>query len=126
MSPVPLTSQVGGHSGVLTTEDEAMVIKPALPLELEFYQTHISDAAFEPLRPFLPMFYGSLKLEGMIDESVPDTLAVKPIDGIKDVHKDEYICTPGPSFCIFLILSVFLTVPRVGKLNAPVPQTEYS
>jgi 1D-myo-inositol-tetrakisphosphate 5-kinase/inositol-polyphosphate multikinase len=93
MSPVPLPSQVGGHSGVLATEDEAMVIKPALPLELEFYQTHILDAALEPLRPFLPRFYGSLKLEGMIDESVPDALVVKPIDGIKDAHRDEYICT---------------------------------
>lgn len=83
-----MTSQVGGHPGVLTNEDETLVFKPALPLELEFYQTHISDVAFKPLRPFLPMYYGTLTLEGKVDENVPETLTVKPLD-IKEAHRDE-------------------------------------
>ncbi|KAI6110866.1 hypothetical protein EDD16DRAFT_1710543 [Pisolithus croceorrhizus] len=33
-----LSSQVGGYSGVQTTEDGALLFKPALPRELEFYQ----------------------------------------------------------------------------------------
>jgi 1D-myo-inositol-tetrakisphosphate 5-kinase/inositol-polyphosphate multikinase len=90
-SPAPLTSQVGGHPGVLVSEDEALVIKPALPLELEFYQTHISDVAFEPLRPFLPIFYGTLKLEGKVDESVHDTLVVKPLDDVQGAHKESLV-----------------------------------
>jgi 1D-myo-inositol-tetrakisphosphate 5-kinase/inositol-polyphosphate multikinase len=59
-----LTAQVGGHAGVLTSEDESLVIKPALPREIEFYQTAATHPAFEALRPFLPAFMGTLKVQG--------------------------------------------------------------
>jgi hypothetical protein len=65
-STVPLTSQVGGHAGVLTSEDGSLLIKPALPLERHFYQTLLSEPNFAPLLPFVPRFYGTLKLEGKV------------------------------------------------------------
>ncbi|KAF9010773.1 hypothetical protein BDQ17DRAFT_1346916 [Cyathus striatus] len=34
-SPLPLANQVGSHAGVLTSEDGSILIKPALPLELQ-------------------------------------------------------------------------------------------
>ncbi|KAF9055075.1 SAICAR synthase-like protein [Hymenopellis radicata] len=40
---IPLASQVGGHAGVLTSEDGSLLIKPALPLEHKFYQYLTSD-----------------------------------------------------------------------------------
>jgi 1D-myo-inositol-tetrakisphosphate 5-kinase/inositol-polyphosphate multikinase len=103
-SPIPLSSQVGGHPGVLTSEDGSIVFKPALPLELEFYQTHVSNPVFEPLRPFLPTFLGTLKLHGKIDESDHENLAVKLLDEAKGT-KDErchdwvsgYVCLSCPS-----------------------------
>lgn len=60
----PLSSQVGGHEGVLTSDDDSLVIKPTLPLEIAFYQTINIDAAFALLRPFVPNFIGTLRLEG--------------------------------------------------------------
>ena len=74
---------------MLTSEDESLVIKPALPLELEFYQKHISNPALEPLHPFLPLFYGTLKLEGNVEESNPENLVVKPLGEAKEHNKDE-------------------------------------
>ncbi|KAK2460699.1 hypothetical protein APHAL10511_007169 [Amanita phalloides] len=59
-----LSSQVGGHEGVLTSEDDSLIIKPALPLEVAFYQRLNFDPAFTPLRPFVPNFIGTLRLEG--------------------------------------------------------------
>ncbi|KDQ34117.1 hypothetical protein PLEOSDRAFT_1032104 [Pleurotus ostreatus PC15] len=64
----PLNTQVGGHSGVLATEDGSLLIKPALPLELQFYQTSVRDPRFAPLRRFVPKFYGTLSLQGKVDE----------------------------------------------------------
>lgn len=66
-----LSSQVGGHAGVLTTDDGSLIIKPALPVELKFYQSLASDPNFEALRPFTPNFLGTLKLEGQVDQSKP-------------------------------------------------------
>lgn len=83
-----LTSQVGGHAGVLTTEDGSLLIKPALPVELEFYQKLDTDPIFEHLLPFLPKFLGTLKLEGQVDKSKPavEGIAITPVSG----HKDEF------------------------------------
>ncbi|KAK7677069.1 hypothetical protein QCA50_019967 [Cerrena zonata] len=64
---VPLEAQVGGHKGVMTTEDGSLLIKPALPVEVAFYQSVGTDPAFAPLRPFIPKFYGTLTLEGVVD-----------------------------------------------------------
>jgi 1D-myo-inositol-tetrakisphosphate 5-kinase/inositol-polyphosphate multikinase len=90
-SPSPathaLTSQVAGHAnGVLTTEDDMLLIKPALPLELKFYQTVAAAAEpeFDALRPFIPKFIGTLSLEGELDEDKPaseGSINVKPVQG---------------------------------------------
>ncbi|KAK0210148.1 SAICAR synthase-like protein [Desarmillaria ectypa] len=69
VSTIPLTSQVGGHAGVLTSEDGSLLIKPALLLEHQFYQTLNTNPAFDTLRPFIPKFLGTLKLQGEIDEA---------------------------------------------------------
>ncbi|KAG5642808.1 hypothetical protein DXG03_002092 [Asterophora parasitica] len=65
----PLSSQVGGHAGVLTTEDGSLIIKPVLPLELQFYQAVQQDINLAPLQPFIPKFLGTLRLEGQLDEA---------------------------------------------------------
>jgi 1D-myo-inositol-tetrakisphosphate 5-kinase/inositol-polyphosphate multikinase len=67
-----LDSQVGGHPGVLTTEDGSLIIKPALPRELAFYEALQNDAALEGLRVFTPKFLGVLKLQGQIDPAERD------------------------------------------------------
>ncbi|THH21461.1 hypothetical protein EW146_g104 [Bondarzewia mesenterica] len=59
-----LDNQVGGHAGVQTTEDGSLLIKLALPLEHQFYQTTVSDPAVAPLLPWIPKFYGTLRLSG--------------------------------------------------------------
>ncbi|ESK94214.1 inositol polyphosphate multikinase [Moniliophthora roreri MCA 2997] len=76
-STIPLISQVGGHAGVQSTQDGSLIIKPALGLEHQFYQsltTSSSDEGLGRLRPFVPKFYGTLKLEG---ELVPDNLVLE-------------------------------------------------
>nr|ODN88558.1 hypothetical protein L203_02562 [Cryptococcus depauperatus CBS 7841] len=71
-SSIPLTNQVAGHEGVLSDASGSLVIKPALPREVAFYQT-LSVA--EPLSPayalkrFVPRSYGTLRLEGQLDSS---------------------------------------------------------
>lgn len=67
MRTLPLTSQVGGHAGVMASEDGSLLIKPALPIEVNFYQSVMSDPHFEPLRPYMPKFFGTLRLEGSLD-----------------------------------------------------------
>ena len=56
-----LSSQVGGHPGVMTTEDGSLIIKPCLPAELDFYNSIATDDRLAPLRPFVPKMYGTLK-----------------------------------------------------------------
>ncbi|KAK0229093.1 SAICAR synthase-like protein [Armillaria nabsnona] len=79
LNTIPLASQVGGHAGVLTNEDGSLLIKPALPLEHQFYQILNSNPAFEPLRPFVPKFIGTLKLQGELDET---NQGLEPSSGI--------------------------------------------
>jgi 1D-myo-inositol-tetrakisphosphate 5-kinase/inositol-polyphosphate multikinase len=59
-----LVSQVGGHKGVMASDDDSLIMKPALPLEIAFYQTLNSESSFASLRPFVPHFFGILRLEG--------------------------------------------------------------
>lgn len=90
METPPPNFQVGGHAGgIHATEDGSLVIKSVLPLELEFYQNLSSSATFEPLRPFLPRFYGTLKLEGQHDNSKPGVLAIKPLKENDTQPRDE-------------------------------------
>lgn len=86
-----LANQVGGHVGCIDeTEDGSLIIKTTLPLELEFYQTLSTSAGFEPLRQFLPQFFGTLRLEGEHDTSNPDTLIVKPLPENFTHKRDTY------------------------------------
>lgn len=87
-----LASQVGGHPGVMTSEDGSLVIKPALPVEVSFYQTALSDAAFTPLVPYIPEFYGTLRLEGEVDKekSIGGSIVVaRQGTTVHDHEKDE-------------------------------------
>ncbi|PPQ91774.1 hypothetical protein CVT25_000418 [Psilocybe cyanescens] len=67
-----LSSQVGGHAGVTTTEDGSLLIKPALHRELEFYQKLQRDSSLDELRAFTPKFLGTLRLEGQVDPAHAD------------------------------------------------------
>ena len=81
-SLVALSSQVGGHAGVETTEDGSLIIKPVLHRELEFYQSLQQDPTLSPLLQFIPKFLGTLKLEGTVDPTKPDStqgLVVQPV-----------------------------------------------
>ncbi|THV06890.1 SAICAR synthase-like protein [Dendrothele bispora CBS 962.96] len=85
-----LASQVGGHAGVQTTEDGSLIIKPALPLEHKFYLELTTSDAFAALRPYVPRFFGTLKLEGEVDETKSNTgggIVIKETDTKE--HKDK-------------------------------------
>ncbi|KAJ3570002.1 hypothetical protein NP233_g4690 [Leucocoprinus birnbaumii] len=88
LNTVTLAAQVGGHAGVLTTEDGELLIKPALRQELAFYQQLQSDETLSVLLPYVPKFIGTLRLEGEVDESKPqeDGIAVKPFVDKADEH----------------------------------------
>lgn len=73
-----LASQVGGHAGVSTTEDGSLLIKPALPREVDFYQHLTSNPAFASLRSYIPKFYGTLRLEGEVEDGNLETLRETP------------------------------------------------
>ncbi|PIL33058.1 hypothetical protein GSI_04507 [Ganoderma sinense ZZ0214-1] len=90
----PLESQVGGHPGVLTSEDGSLLIKPAHQAEVAFYQSVVADPAFAPLRPFVPKFYGTLRLEGRVDEAAAaaDEIGnIQIVEVATEVQKDEYM-----------------------------------
>lgn len=59
------------HSdGVMTDEDETVVIKPCTPVEIEFYQhatTHFPELAY-----FMPQFMGTLQLQKSNDDAQAD------------------------------------------------------
>ena len=88
-----LASQVGGHAGVMTSEDGSLLIKPALHRELEFYQALQQDPSFATLRAFAPKFLGVLKLEGQVDPTQAastEGIVVQPIEAAK-AEKDTWI-----------------------------------
>ena len=72
----PLSQQVGGHAGVHVTEDESLLLKPALPREISFYQLarDIADPAtgLHALKPWIPKFFGLLNFEGKLADPVAD------------------------------------------------------
>lgn len=71
-----LPSQVGGHPGLLESEDGSLIIKPCLPTERVFYELLAqNDPRLEHLQPFVPRFYGTLKLEGVLEEGATLTEA---------------------------------------------------
>ena len=86
---VPLTSQVGGHAGVMTSEDGSLLIKPAHPVEVGFYQHVGSEPGFAALRRHIPKFYGTLKLEGTVDPNSVPGGEVKLVE-VKVQDKDRF------------------------------------
>ncbi|KAG1884674.1 hypothetical protein F4604DRAFT_1731491 [Suillus subluteus] len=68
----PFTAQVGGHAGVQATEDNSLLLKPALPREIDFYQRLAAASDHDELselRKWIPKFLGVLKLEGQLKDS---------------------------------------------------------
>ncbi|KAJ3892600.1 hypothetical protein GG344DRAFT_45069 [Lentinula edodes] len=63
-------SQVGGHpNSIQLTEDGSLLIKPALPLEHEFYTLMAQARAMDSIR-FVPEFYGTLREESIDVETL--------------------------------------------------------
>ncbi|KAH9062749.1 hypothetical protein EDB87DRAFT_1558951 [Lactarius vividus] len=91
--PHLLTSQVGGHKGIQTSDDGALLIKPALPHELQFYQDSLTNPALASLRQWIPTYLGTLRLEG---QRTADGLA--NVEGIPEGEKDE--CSTISSYFI--------------------------
>jgi len=79
----PLTSQVGGHPGVSTSEDGSLLFKPVLAQEVSFYQSLTSDPAFASLKPYIPNFYGTLRFEGKVEDGNLQAIQ-KPLQEEKD------------------------------------------
>ncbi|WRT68814.1 uncharacterized protein IL334_005794 [Kwoniella shivajii] len=68
----PLANQVAGHEGVMSDASGSLVIKPALPREIAFYQMLNSasrEDSIRQLKPFIPKFFGTLRLEGQLSSS---------------------------------------------------------
>ncbi|EJD06201.1 SAICAR synthase-like protein [Fomitiporia mediterranea MF3/22] len=66
-----LASQVGGHPGVLASEDNALIVKQSLHKERTFYELLAQESMeLVYLQKFVPKFYGTLRLEGQV-ASVP-------------------------------------------------------
>lgn len=83
-----LSGQVGGHPGVLASDDEAVIVKPALPAEAAFY-TQIAEGhpALAKLRPFVPSYYGMLQLAGSAPPEGIDAGLLAPPTNIPDAEK---------------------------------------
>ena len=58
-----LASQVGGHPGVLSSDDGEFVVKPTFHSEIKFYEKLRSEAAFSALIPFIPRFHNTIDLQ---------------------------------------------------------------
>lgn len=65
---IAFDSQVGGHGGILSSSDGAVIIKPCLPLEASFYKTVLANGIYSQLATIVPQFYGTLSLHGHLDE----------------------------------------------------------
>lgn len=88
-----LASQVGGHAGVMTTEDGSLLIKPAAPGELAFYETlkAATKKTFPnlvKLREYTPEYLGTLRLEGQIEPGSEETGLLK----IQQVGNRTVVC----------------------------------
>ena len=94
-----LSSQVGGHPGVSTTEDGSLLIKPALPHEISFYEHLTSDHVFAHLRPYVPKFYGTLKFQGTVENGNLETFREAPKEEKDKCFSLEY--PYGVDSCIY-------------------------
>jgi 1D-myo-inositol-tetrakisphosphate 5-kinase/inositol-polyphosphate multikinase len=94
----PLSQQVGGHAGVQVTEDESLLLKPALPREIAFYQfvRDIIDSStgLHLLKAWIPTFIGLLSIGGkLIDPTAEIEAGIVPV--IIPAPKLEGTSTPG-------------------------------
>ena len=80
----PFAYQVGGHKGMQIIGEGALIVKPTLPVELQFYQNILSSPALSPLRPWVPTYLGTLRLEG---QNTVEGIA--SVEGIPETEKDE-------------------------------------
>ncbi|KAF8507999.1 hypothetical protein JB92DRAFT_3083974 [Gautieria morchelliformis] len=94
---VPLDTQVGGHDGLLSSADGSVIIKPCLPLEIDFYNALSSNDAFAHLLPHVPKFYGTLRLHGRMDEN--GNIDVADADD-EETGKDEPCLLMGRSLVL--------------------------
>ncbi|KAG9317957.1 hypothetical protein JVU11DRAFT_9 [Chiua virens] len=91
----PLSQQVGGHAGVQVTEDESLLLKPALPHEVSFYQLvrDIVDPStgLNALKPWIPKFFGLLNIEGKLADPDADNIDAGTVPVIVPVSASEGI-----------------------------------
>ncbi|KAI5118287.1 hypothetical protein M0805_003242 [Coniferiporia weirii] len=81
-----LSSQVGGHPGVLASADGALIIKTCLPRERAFYELLARrEPCLEPLQPFVPTFYGTLRLEGYMRPAAAAAAAAAAAEGAQEL-----------------------------------------
>jgi inositol-polyphosphate multikinase len=80
-----LAYQVGGHKGIQVTGGGDLIVKPALPLELQFYHNVSVNPALASLRPWVPTYIGTLRLEG---QYTPE--GITSVEGVPKNEKDEY------------------------------------
>lgn len=121
-----LESQVGGHPGVLTTENGLLLIKPALKNELAFYQRLQQDSSLKDLRVFTPTFLGTLKLMGKFDEigsAVSESIIVESVAEEKDKLPVLYFSQSQRRSVLTLYL--LSTIHRSREPLIPFPQTQY-
>jgi hypothetical protein len=80
----PFGYQVGGHKGMQIIGEGALIVKATLPLELQFYQNIQASPALSLLRPCVPTYFGTLRLEG---KNTAEGIA--SVEGIPETEKDE-------------------------------------
>jgi hypothetical protein len=80
----PFAYQVGGHKGMQTIGEGALIVKAASPLELQFYQNILASPALSSLRPWVPTHIGTLRLQG---QNTAEGIA--SVEGIPENEKDE-------------------------------------
>lgn len=73
----------------MTTEGGSLLIKPALPAEVAFYQTVLNNEEFASLREYVPQFMGTLRLEGQIDPAQSEQGAIAVTADSADAMKED-------------------------------------
>ena len=72
---------------MLTTVDGALLIKPAVLEEVEFYQNVAVRPELAPLRPFIPKFLGTIKLEGSVALGIHKAKMTKVVNKLYATNK---------------------------------------
>ncbi|KZS98772.1 SAICAR synthase-like protein [Sistotremastrum niveocremeum HHB9708] len=88
----PLSAPIGGHAGIMLSEDGSLFFKPCSLNEPEFYQIVATEPALAPLKDVIPTCIGTLKLQGTIDPEgeIPLDQSQSEDQGNEEPN-DEYI-----------------------------------